>query len=65
MEIGAMEDENYRKRELDNSCPQSLGLKEVRGVNEMIPNAEAVKDPDHNEELPWSLEDAGYLGWNF
>lgn len=40
----------------------SLKLKEIRGVDEMIPNAETIEDPDYNGELLWSLEDAGYGG---
>lgn len=45
---------------MDRFKSGSLSLKEVRGVDGMIPNAEIVEDPDHNEELLWSLEDAGY-----
>jgi hypothetical protein len=35
-------------------------LKELKGVNEMIPNAEVVEDTDKNDHLLWSLEDIGY-----
>ncbi|KGO73222.1 hypothetical protein PITC_003100 [Penicillium italicum] len=38
----------------------SSQLKEVKGVDELIPNAEMVKDPDNNDHLLWSLEEIGY-----
>ncbi|KGO48344.1 hypothetical protein PEX1_021370 [Penicillium expansum] len=35
-------------------------LKEVKGIDEFIPNAEVVKDPDNDDHLLWSLEEIGY-----
>ncbi|KAJ5808006.1 hypothetical protein N7474_009275 [Penicillium riverlandense] len=36
------------------------GLKEIRGVEEMIRYAENVEDPDEDGDLLWTLEGAGY-----
>ncbi|KAJ5301901.1 hypothetical protein N7508_006764 [Penicillium antarcticum] len=33
---------------------------EIEGVDEMIPNAEILENPDKDEHLLWSLEDIGY-----
>jgi hypothetical protein len=35
-------------------------LKEVKGVDEVIYNAETVQDPDNDSHLLWSLSDMGY-----
>lgn len=38
----------------------STTLQEVRGVEEMIPHAEDVENPDEEKDLVWTLEGAGY-----
>jgi hypothetical protein len=38
----------------------SLGLKEIEGVDEIIPNGCHVENPDENDHLLWSLEEVGY-----
>ncbi|KAJ5375685.1 hypothetical protein N7517_007691 [Penicillium concentricum] len=38
----------------------SSQLKEIEGINEVIPNAQEVQDPDNNAHLLWSLEEMGY-----
>ncbi|KAJ5173655.1 uncharacterized protein N7500_001586 [Penicillium coprophilum] len=38
----------------------SSQLKEIEGIDEEIPNAQDVQDPDNNAHLLWSLEDMGY-----
>ncbi|KAJ6150405.1 hypothetical protein N7471_001604 [Penicillium samsonianum] len=38
----------------------SSQLKEVKGIDELIPNAEVVHDPDNDDHLLWSLEEIGY-----
>ncbi|EKV12331.1 hypothetical protein PDIG_44590 [Penicillium digitatum PHI26] len=38
----------------------SSQLKEIKGIDELIPNAESVKDPDNDDHLLWSLEEIGY-----
>lgn len=38
----------------------SLRLKEIKGVDEIIPNGCHVENPDENGHLLWSLEEVGY-----
>lgn len=38
----------------------SLRLKEIKGVDEIIPNGCHVEKPDENDHLLWSLEEVGY-----
>ncbi|CAI7565773.1 unnamed protein product [Penicillium viridicatum] len=38
----------------------SSQLKELKGIDELIPNAEVVHDPDNDDHLLWSLEELGY-----
>ncbi|KAJ5822563.1 hypothetical protein N7447_004903 [Penicillium robsamsonii] len=38
----------------------SSQLKEIKGIDEVIPNAQEVQNPDNNAHLLWSLEDMGY-----
>ncbi|KAJ5972971.1 uncharacterized protein N7479_002889 [Penicillium vulpinum] len=38
----------------------SSQLTEVKGIDELIPNAEVVQDPDEDDHLLWSLEEMGY-----
>ncbi|KAJ5389901.1 uncharacterized protein N7496_000969 [Penicillium cataractarum] len=38
----------------------SLRLKEIKGVNEIIPNGYHIENPDENDHLLWSLEEVGF-----
>ncbi|CAI7601843.1 unnamed protein product [Penicillium glandicola] len=38
----------------------SSQLKEVNGIDELIPNGETVRHPDNDDHLLWSLEEMGY-----
>lgn len=38
----------------------SSQLQEVKGIDELIPNAEVIHDPDNDDHLLWSLEEIGY-----
>lgn len=38
----------------------SSQLQELKGIDELIPNAEVVRDPDNDDHLLWSLEELGY-----
>lgn len=38
----------------------SLRLKEIKGVDEIIPNGCHVENPDQDDHLLWSLEEVGY-----
>lgn len=38
----------------------SLGLKEIKRVNDTIPNGCDVENSDENDHLLWSLEGVGY-----
>ncbi|KOS48628.1 hypothetical protein ACN38_g323 [Penicillium nordicum] len=38
----------------------SSQLRELKGIDELIPNAEVVHDPDNDDHLLWSLEELGY-----
>jgi hypothetical protein len=38
----------------------SMRLKEIQGVEELIPNGEDVENPDEDEHLLWSLIELGY-----
>ncbi|KAJ5184656.1 hypothetical protein N7491_007474 [Penicillium cf. griseofulvum] len=38
----------------------SLRLKEIKGVDEIIPNGCNVENPDKDDHLLWSLEEVGY-----
>jgi hypothetical protein len=37
-----------------------LNLKELTGIDELIPNAEHVKNPINNEHLLWKFEEIRY-----
>ncbi|KAF4767684.1 hypothetical protein N7455_011307 [Penicillium solitum] len=38
----------------------SSRLQELKGIDELIPNAEVVHNPDNDDHLLWSLEELGY-----